>query len=229
MLTKESIEALLKINTKTKNSTRALRIMSCDNPIKELFIFSLRDIKNEYKQDPKGFDEQLALCIYKFNQELNLYLNDKENFVNIKDSTVVLNKQVIQKALQELIELRDMVSDVVQKNAVTSENVYALLHFKPENYIAILQICGLVDISNNVFRSKMLSRILNIKDQLYNYKSGRMPLCTLLDKFNLHLDYISSQIELIQNNKLYDEDFLVYTILFDIQRYTNNKRIRVLK
>ena len=74
MLTKEKIEALLKIDTQNKTDTRAIRIMSCDNPIKDLFVYDLNSIREEFNENPSGFESQLALCIYKYDKELNLYL-----------------------------------------------------------------------------------------------------------------------------------------------------------
>ena len=75
MLAKESIEALLKIDTQNPNDNRLLRIMSCNNPIKDLYVYHLGDIKEEFNQDVRSFEGQIALCIYKFDMDIYNYLN----------------------------------------------------------------------------------------------------------------------------------------------------------
>lgn len=229
MLTKERIEALLKINTKNKQDCRAIRIMSCDNPIKELFIYELGNIKNEFNEYPTEFEKQLALCIYKFDKELNLYLNKKPNNINIKNSALILNSELIKRAISELNELHYLLSNVVENNVFNSDILYDILNFKPNNYIAILQICGLVDISNDIFRSKILSRILNIKEQIVNYKNGRMKKEKLIYEFEFQLQYISSQLYTIENTNMYEEDFLIYVIMFDIRPYKAKSKNKILK
>ena len=54
MLTKQRIEALLKLNTQNNKDTIALRIMSCSNPIKELYVYELSTIKKEYEEKQVG-------------------------------------------------------------------------------------------------------------------------------------------------------------------------------
>ena len=97
---------------------------------------------------------------------------------------------------------------------------------KVDNFIAVLQICGLVDLSNNQFRSKILSRIQNIKEQVSNYCDERMPQEKLEEEFVSHLDYFTQQKQMI--DQMQGEDFLVYVIMFDTRRYKHNRKIKSL-
>lgn len=223
MLTEETIEALLKIKTHHASNTRSLRIMSCDNPIKELFVYDLKEIREEFNENPEGFEKQLALCIYKFDRELNLYLNNMPNHTNIKATATQLSLAIIQNAINEITALRDL----IVKSIMEPSNM-DLVNYNPVNYIALLQMCGLVDISNNVYRSKLLSRIINMKQQVRNYNDDKMRRATFAEEFRSHLEYVSYQLDIINTNKMYNEDFLVYIIMFDIRHYKKNRRNKML-
>jgi hypothetical protein len=79
-----------------------------------------------------------------------------------------------------------------------------------------------------VYRSKLLSRLLNIKEQVSNFKDGRMMQFALACEFSEHLKYLSSQINLVKENNMYGEDFLVYVIMFDIRHYKHNRKNKML-
>ena len=44
-----------------------------------------------------------------------------------------------------------------------------------------------------------------------------------------HIDYIGSQLKLINDYELYDEDFLIYVIMFDIRHYKRNRKNKMLR
>lgn len=229
MLTKEKIEALLKIDTQNKTDTRAIRIMSCDNPIKDLFVYDLNSIREEFNENPKGFESQLALCIYKYDKELNLYLNGQIESVNVKAPTITLKKQMIQNSIKEFCNFYALLKKVADDSDYSYQTLYDIIHFRLDNYTSILQLCGLINISDNEFRSKFLSRVINVKIQTENFKDGKMSPIIFANEYAEHIDYIGSQLKLINDYELYDEDFLIYVIMFDIRHYKRNRKNKMLR
>lgn len=228
MLTNEKIEALLKIDTQNPNDTRLLRIMSCDTPIKDIFVYDLSKIKKEFGVNPQKFDSQLALCIYKYDSELKDYLEGNTDYINVKSSVIKLTKELISNSIEEIYGFYDLVQNVANQKDLSYDTLYKIVHFNFESYTQILQLCGLVNISDNIFRSKLLARILNAKEQVKNYKEDRMPYTTLEEEFIKHADYLSSQVKLIEENNLTQEDFLIYVIVFDIRHFKHNRKNRIL-
>lgn len=224
MLTKETIEALLENNMQNNKDTIALQIMSCSNPIKELYVYELSTIKKEYEEKKVDFDKLLALCILKFNKELTLYLNNKQNVLKLHDNFIHLNTKIIKNAKLELKNLHLLLKHIINTQDFSSKTINSLLEFKLDNYIALLQLCGLVNISDNIFKSKILSIFLNIKEEFNNYNDGRMNFSRLIVNLIEYENYISSQINLIDNYFLYDEDFLVYIIMFDTKQISNTRK-----
>lgn len=228
MLTKEKIEALLKIDTQNLNDTRLMRIMSCDTPVKDLFVYDLGKIKKELGVNPQKFDEQLVLCIYKYDLELNNYLEGNTDYINVKSSAIKLDKDLLSNSLREIYDFYDLVLKVAHEKDLSYDTLYKIAHFSFDSYTQVLQLCGLINISENIFRSKLLARILNAKEQVKNYKEDRMPYTTLEEEFIKHAIYLSSQINLIKENNLFDEDFIIYIIMFDIRHYKHNRKNRIL-
>lgn len=228
MLTNEKIEALLKIDTQNPNDTRLLRIMSCDTPIKDIFVYDLSKIKKEFGINPQKFDSQLALCIYKYDLELKDYLEGNTDYINVKSSVIKLTKELISNSIEEIYGFYNLVQKVANQKDLSYDTLYKIVHFNFESYTQILQLCGLVNISDNIFRSKLLARILNAKEQVKNYKEDRMPYTTLEEEFVKHADYLLLQIKLIEENNLIQEDFLIYVIVFDIRHFKHNRKNRIL-
>ncbi len=234
MLSKENIEALLKIDTQNSTDNRYIRIMSCDNPVKELFVYHLQEVNQEFDV-PNGtlypFEIEIALCILKYDKDLHAYLNgDLTVEYGNKCPTIVLSQQMIERAIDEIFDFYTLVSEVATGNGTLShEHLDLILTYKIPNYIAILQLCGIVDLSEGLSRSKFLDRFLNIKDQVANYRDNRMKKETFLKEFREHLDYLSKQKKIIEEYNMKEEDFLVYSILFDIRHYKPNRGNKVLK
>ncbi len=224
MLTKQRIEALLKLNTQNNKDTIALRIMSCSNPIKELYVYELSTIKKEYEEKQVDFDKLLTLCILKFNREVMLYLNSKSNNLKLHDKFIHLNNEMIKNAKIELQNLYSLLRHIIDNSDFSSETINKVLDLEIDNYIAILQLCGIVNISNNIFKSKILSIFLIIKEELNNYIDGRMNFSRLLANLKEYKEYILGQINWIDNYFLYDEDFLIYIIMFDTKKINNIRK-----
>lgn len=218
MLKKENIEALLKIDTENNLDNRYLRILSCDNPIKELYVFHLNDVKREYKNMSKEFENKLLFCIYKFNLDLHSYLNGTKAKINTVNCAFKLDNYIVQKAMFEIFEFYSLLESTFNKNRFHEEILDELYSYKISNYIAILQFLNLVDINNDICNSKILSRFHNIKEEIDNYYDDKMNQLILINEFNEHLKYFSKQIEFIKQYKLLEaEDFLIYILLFDIK------------
>jgi len=73
-------------------------------------------------------------------------------------------------------------------------------------------------------KSKILSIFLIIKEELNNYIDGRMNFSRLLANLKEYKEYILGQINWIDNYFLYDEDFLIYIIMFDTKKINNIRK-----
>ena len=137
-----------------------------------------------------------------------------------------MSDELIQNAINEISTITDTLRAIVLNNDYNFTLLRSLQRMKVDNFIAVLQICGLVDLSNNQFRSKILSRIQNIKEQVSNYCDERMPQEKLEEEFVSHLAYFTQQKQMI--DQMQGEDFLVYVIMFDTRRYKHNRKIKSL-
>lgn len=224
MLKKENIDTLLKINTEN-NDNRYLRIMSCDNPIKQLYVFYLNDIKREFKNElDNKFDSQILMCTYKFYSTLYEYLNDNTKSINVTNCCFKIDNNIIQNAMTEIFNFHTLLAAIFSKGTFHEEIANELFSYKISNYIVILQFLNLVDINNCTNSSKILSRFYNIKEQLNNYYDDKMDRLILIKEINEHTKYFSKQIAFIREyNLLKAEDFLLYILLFDIKHNKNTK------
>lgn len=229
MLTKENIEALLKIDTKNKSDNRYLRLMSCDNPIKDLYVYHLKEIREEFNECPKHFDRQLALCTYKFILTVESCLNGNEVPTYLKNCATPLSKELIRNALSEILTFYKLLVYIQENDAYDSEYLYRVSTFKIPNYVALLEMCGILDVSNNIYRSKFLARFLNIKDQVQSYNEEKMSRKILDSEFKSHIEYITEQFSIIAKFNMSEEDILAFLILFDIRHYKHNRKSRVYR
>ncbi len=228
MLTKEIIKALLEIDTENTSDNRILRILSCDTPIKDVFLYHYCEVKKEFNQDPKNLDDRLILCILKFNTDLYRFLIGEKSEIYTKNCAIKLDKDIIQNALNELYKLYYLLKKVAIYNDYSLNTLTELENLKISNYIAILQICGIVNIDENIYRSKLLSRFFNIKEQVKNYLDEKMIKTILSKEFSSHFKYISRQVQLLEKYNIANEDFIIFTIIFDIRHYKNSRRIVTL-
>lgn len=225
MLSYERIFELLQIDTQHDDS-RALRIMSCENPIKDLYVYELAQIKRKYDISTSDFVYTLATCIKEYNEEVALHLKDQTKPVHSENKTINLTEELIDGAIADIYNIYTVLNAIVLCNDYSFPLLRELQHIKVDNFIAILQVCGLVDLNNNQFRSKLLSRIQNIKEQVSNYCDEKMPQEKLVEEFTSHLDYFTQQKQMI--DQMQGEDFLVYVIMFDTRRYKHNRKIKSL-
>lgn len=224
MLSRENIEELLKIDTENKTDNRCLRIMSCHNPVKDLYVFDLNAIHKELGCYPKHFEEKIALCIYRYDKYIHDYLNGETDELLTMSPTTILSKEIIENALRELTEFYSLLTTALLEECNPMHEVIEKLYsYKMPNYIAVLQHSGLVDVNEDIYRSKILDRFHNIKAQTINYRNERMDKTLLLKELKAHVEFFSKQLNLINEYKMYDEDFLVFTIMFDIRHFKHNR------
>ena len=151
------------------------------------------------------------------------YLNNDGEDIHTRHCAVKLSKKIITDAINELLNFYALLVKAILNDIPNCALINDIYSFKMPNYIAILQLCGLVDISEDIYRSKILDRFHNIKDQAYSYKNERIAQKVLLEEFKSHIEFFASQLDIIKKNNMYDEDFLVYVIMFDIRHYKHNR------
>lgn len=219
MLTKQRINSLLEVNTNNKENSKILRIMSCDNPVKDLYLYELKNIKREFDEKPQKIDDQISLCIFKFYMELKLYLEGKPSSLTLKNLNITLDSHLIDNAIEEIYKLYYLIDVVLNRKDFYDNTFNKLLSFQMDNYISILQLFGLINISNNIYNSKMLSILLTLKEIVKNYKHGKITKKVFTNELTLCFNYLSTQLDILKHNFLYKEDFLIYIIIFDIRKY----------
>ncbi len=224
MLSRENIETLLKIDTENKTDNRCLRILSCHTPVKDFYVFRLKEVMQGLDFYPKQLEEQIALCIQKYNKDMHDYLNGDDSKLLTMSHTTKLNKDIITQAIVELKDFYSLLTLVIIEECESRDAIIEELYsYKMPNYIAILQHCGLVDVNEDVYRSKILDRFHNIKAQAINYRNERMDKKVLLKEIKSHVEFFSKQLDLIEKYNMYDEDFLIFTIMFDIRHFKHNR------
>ena len=98
MLTAEKLEVLLSEPTKT-GDTRLMRLMSCDNYIKYIFVY--------YKLNLTNFEARTKASILQFSNIVsNILLNEgkitKDTIFGITNSTILPTNEIITNAILEL-------------------------------------------------------------------------------------------------------------------------------
>lgn len=215
MIDKKIIEALFNIPTSNIVSNRYLRIMSCNNPIKNIYIFNLKSIKKYFNLNESNFEENIIYCTYKYDLDLHYNLlknNTIKNYTQIK-----LNSNIINHSIHELTSLYYLLNN----KHITKKIMNILLKYNLKNYKKVLQFCEIIDIDKNIYHSKILSRLLNLRKQIQSYKNNNLPKELLIKEINTQKSFLNKHLNIIQKYNLYSEDFIIYTILFDIKHNNN--------
>lgn len=228
MLKNEDIQAILKVKTATPNVSRAQKIMYCDNTVKELFIYNISDVIKEVGIKPQSFDEQIEICLIVFNKRMHSYFNNEDVNLKFFNPIIKLNLNILRDAELELRTLSRMLKDSNDGQMINYEMIKEIRAYNISNYIAILEVLGIVDVNNCVYCSKILARLLNIKEQIDHFMVKKMDITLLISELKSHNEFFYEQVAYIDKFKLYGQDFILYPILFDMRKNKENKKTKVL-
>ncbi len=216
MINEKIIEELFNIPTNNVTDNRYLRIMLCDNPIKYIYVFYLKSIKNYFNLKETCFEKNIIYCTYKYDIDLNYKL--KNNSIVENDTSIKISTNIINNAIHEIKEINFLLN----QEYITNELIEKILKCNLRNYIKILKFCSIIDTNKNICHSKILSRISNLKKQLISYLNKNLSIELLAKEFGIQKYYINNYLNTMQKYNLYNEDFIIYTILFDIKHTKNN-------
>lgn len=209
MISKEIIEELINIKTNNTSNDRFLKIMRCNNPIKINYIFHLKEIKKYFNLSDTNFEENVIYSIYKYDIDLNYNL--KINNL-IKNSDIELNLNTIKLAINEIVNFHNILS----LNNITYK-INAILNYKLKYYIYILKFCNILNIYENTNYSKIYHRIFNLKDNCISYLKNKISIDKLKNEVKIQYEFFGNYLYILNRYNLYNEDFIIYTILFDIK------------
>lgn len=220
MLTAERLEGLLKVPMKCEEG-RMLRLMSCDNSIKNLFLYYQFDSSFIYC----NFDERVKACIYKFDEMINYILEnegkvDRGKIAEIDANSILPTKQIISNAILEIKNWHDALESILNgSNRIMLYNVVNNLSMM--NYIVLANFCGIADFCKNINNSRILRRFVNFQSQTEQLSRGCISFETYLSEVANHKAYIESMYNIYTDFDLAEENFLTFMLLFDIRKNRN--------
>ena len=209
MISIEIIKELLNIKTNNTSNDRFLKIMRCNNPIKINYIFHLKEIKKYFNLSDTDFEENIIYSVYKYNVDLNYSL--KNNNL-IKENDIELNLTTIKLAIDEIVKFYN----ILNLNNIPYK-INAILNYKLEYYIYVLKFCNILNIYENTNYSKIYHRIFNLKSNCNSYLKNKISINKLKNEFEIQYSFFYNYLYILNNYNLYNEDFIIYTILFDIK------------
>ncbi|MDO4282428.1 MAG: hypothetical protein Q4D02_02225 [Clostridia bacterium] len=219
MLTAEKIEGLLKVQINCEEG-RLLRLMSCDNSIKSIFVYHSFD-----SSIPCRFDLRVKTAISIFNDMVNYILQnegnvDKSKIAEIDMNSILPTKEIIANAMIEIQNWYILLKEILEKCSL-SELYERATKLSMMNYIILANFCGITDFCKNINNSRMLRRFSNFQNQTNQLSRGSIPLGAYLNEVQNHKEYIESMYKIYAEFELEEEDFLQFMLLFDIRKNKN--------
>lgn len=219
MLTTEKLEGLLNVPMKCEEG-RLLRLMSCDNSIKSLFLYYQFDGLVYCK-----FDERVKASIYKFDEMINYILEnegkvDKKRILEIDTNAILPTKQIISNAILEIQNWYNALENIL--NCSKRIMLYSLVNnLSMINYIILANFCGIADFCKSINNSRILRRFINFQSQTKQLSKGCISFETYLSEVANHKVYIENMYNIYTGFELTEEDFLTFMLLFDIRKNRN--------
>ena len=124
-----------------------------------------------------------------------------------------MNINTIKLAIKEILDFYTLISS----NNITPKIINEILSYNLKYYIYILKFCNIIDTSENINYSKIYHRILNLKNNCISYLKNRVSINRLKDEFKIQYTFFKNYLYILNKYNLYNEDFIIYTILFDIK------------
>lgn len=217
MLTAEKLEVLLSEPTKT-GDTRLMRLMSCDNYIKYIFVY--------YKLNLTTFEARTKASILKFSSIVsNILLNEgritKDTIFGITSSTLLPTNEIITNAILELKNWYDTLSYINSEKFDTLELEYKVNSLSLQNYIFLTNFCGITSLEKGTNNSKIVKRFMNFEEQTSNFLNGFFLTHSYFKEVLEHIKYLDDFYLLYQKYEISNEEFLCFILLFDIRKNKN--------
>jgi len=220
MLSIEKINGLLNIPINCEDG-RLMRLLSCDNSIKTLFVFHSSSLPA-----CKGLEERLKFCILRFTEIVIYLLNSngnvkREKLLGITSNMAILpTKEIIKNAMREIKDWYSFLEYIPNENdfykLYTSASSLSMI-----NYTVLANFCGITDFCKNVNNSKTLRRFTNFQEQTLQVYKKNMTFEMYLSEVKNHKKYIEDLYQIYTEFELTEYDFLTFILLFDIRKNRN--------
>lgn len=219
MLTIKKIEELLSVPIKCKEG-RLIRLMSCDNFIKNIFIYHSFDLPNN-----GNFDMQIKYSILKFSQIETSILDsgnniDKSYISKFTNSLFLPTMEIVKNAILEIKSWYDTLNYILESNDF-SKIAILLNNLSLENYIILTNFCGITDFSQNINCSRFIRRFSNFQELTEKFLKHNISAHIYLQEVKNHKEYIESMYKIYKDFNLSEYDFMTFILLFDIRKNRN--------
>lgn len=217
MLTIEKIDDLLNVPIKCEDG-RLIRLMSCDNILKRIFLYYSHEFSSN-----KDFDSQLKNVILKFSETVHYILEnpnniDRKKIVFVNEFTILPTKEIIKNAILEIKTWHNVLDEALKSLSTLDFNVEKLSMI---NYIVLANFCQISDFSKDINSSRILRRFINFQNQVKNYYTHKISTGIFLEEVKNHKEYIESMNKIYNDFNLKEEDLLTFMLLFDIRKNRN--------
>ena len=219
MLTNQKIHEMMEIPIEKYPPGRFLRLMSWDNPVKNLYIFfPNEDINTEGTS-------RIEYCIQIFYQD-TLYLLqaqsiDRQKLHAIKPTVILPTKQNVISAIQEISMFYHFLQNISKRNLSISEIVEQAKNLSLDNFILITNYCNITDFSKNINNSHMVRRFANFQKHTNHLFHDPSYMEIYLKEVENQLAYLNGLKAIYEQYELGIEDFITFVLLFDLRKNKN--------
>lgn len=216
MLTKDQVKQLLTFLS-SQEDDKIIRLMSCDNPIKNMLVNNLLDLSSK----PFVFLDRMEDYLVYFSSMTDYILKnegnvDRSKLLGISNQVLLPTRQIIEQALLEVKAFHNCLL-YLQSERYFSHYYYEIRKLTFFHYSILTTFCGMTDLSKNINYSKLLGRFMNCQKQCEKVYHKNMLPKTYFIEINYHRKYLEDQILLFQSLGLKKEDIFIFMLLFDIK------------
>ena len=216
MLTNDQAKQLLTLLS-SQTDDKVIRLMSCDNPIKNMFVNNLLDLSSK----PFDFLDRIEDYLIYFSSMTDYILKNKGNIdrsqlLGISNQVLLPTRQIVEQALLEIRAFHNCLI-YLQSERYFSQYYHEIRKLSFFHYSILTTFCGMTDLSKNVNHSKLLSHFMNFQKQCEKVYHKNMLLQNYLVEINYHRKYLDDQIALFQSLGLKKDDIFIFMLLFDIK------------
>ncbi len=219
MLNAKTLESLLNAPIKCDEG-RLMRLMSCDNPIKTIYIF------HHYDSSVQGsFECKVKASILEFSKMVDYLLKnegnvDRDRLIGVNKVAILPTRNIIKNALYEIANWIYLLKEILVSNDITTlySDIYSLSMI---NYIVLTSFCGITDFSKNINNSRTLRRFINFQKESKQFIKGDIHIDAYLKEVANHKQFLEETFRTFFKYDLLEEDFLAFILLFDIRKNRN--------
>lgn len=217
MLTNDQVKQILTLLSSQKDD-KIIRLMSCDNPIKNMFVNNLLDLSSK----PFDFLERIEDYLVYFSSMTDYILKnersiDRSKLLGISNQVLLPTRQIVEQALLEIKAFHNCLIYLQSEQYFLHSYYHEIRKLTFFHYSILTTFCGMTDLSKDINYSKLLGRFLNFQKQCEKVYHKNMLPQNYLVEINYHRRYLEEQILLFQSLGLKKDDIFIFMLLFDIK------------